>query len=261
MLKFSKETLRSFFRILKTSKEYINLAPARFAKHILWYMRDFIEYIRKSDGRNFSKLVFYPCLQDKLSFTPVEPIYFFQDSWAARKIFEIKPNLHVDLASSVKFASLISQFTLTIFVDVRPVYLRLPGFIPLKADITKLPFKSNSIKSLSSLCVIEHIGLGRYGDKIDPYGTEKAVDEIKRVMAEDGILLISVPIDNENILYFNAHRSFSRDYFISLFSDSFEILEEKYIWLESLWDRYSESMRFATGLFMMKKQKRILQMT
>ncbi|GBD03062.1 hypothetical protein HRbin19_00335 [bacterium HR19] len=257
MVGFSKETLRSFFRILKTSREYLNLAPATFAKHILWYIRDFLEYIKKSDGKNFSKVIFYPCLQDKLSFTPVEPIYFFQDAWAARKIFELKPTLHVDLASSVKFASLISQFTPTVFVDIRPVPLKPPGFIPLKADITSLPFKSDSIKSLSSLCVLEHIGLGRYGDKIDPYGTEKAVEEVKRVMAYDGILLLSVPIDNENVLYFNAHRSFSRDYFISLFQDSFELLEEKYIWVgNKLWDSYNQSMRSATGLFMMKKKKR-----
>jgi hypothetical protein len=44
-----------------------------------------------------------------------------------------------------------------------------------------LPFKNNSIECISSLCVLEHIGLGRYGDKLDPFGTEKAIEEIKTI--------------------------------------------------------------------------------
>ena len=37
-------------------------------------------------------------------------------------------------------------------------------------DITNLPFEKESISNISSLSVIEHIGLGRYGDKIDLFG-------------------------------------------------------------------------------------------
>jgi hypothetical protein len=44
----------------------------------------------------------YPCLNDRTSSTPIEPIYFYQDAWAARKIFELKPKFLVDIASSVK---------------------------------------------------------------------------------------------------------------------------------------------------------------
>ena len=61
-------------------------------------------------------------------------------------------------------------------------------------DATSLPYKKNSVEALSSLSVIEHIGLGRYGDEVDYYGMQKAIDEIKRVLAFNGMILIAFPV-------------------------------------------------------------------
>lgn len=52
---------------------------------------------------------------------------------------------------------------------------------------------------------IEHIGLGRYGDPIDPNGDRRALSELQRVVAEGGSLLIVVPIGKPRIQY-NSHR-------------------------------------------------------
>ena len=60
---------------------------------------------------------------------------------------------------------------------------------PKIGDATSLPYKNNSVKALSSLSVIEHIGLGRYGDEVDYNGMQKAIDEIKRVLAFNGMIL------------------------------------------------------------------------
>ena len=141
MIQFSEESAKNFFRAMRSVREFVKLDLISFLKSFLYYMRDLLKYIRTSDKKNFSKIVFYPCLQDKLSFTPVDPIYFFQDTWAARKIFELKPPLHVDLASSTKFASLISQFTPTIFVDIRPVLLKTLGFIPFASRYIEPTFQ------------------------------------------------------------------------------------------------------------------------
>jgi hypothetical protein len=70
---------------------------------------------------------------------------------------------------------------------------------------------------------VEHIGLGRYGDPIDPEGDLKAMGEIKRVMAKNGNLLFVVPIGKQKIA-FNAHRIYSFDQIINYFSD-FELKE------------------------------------
>ena len=61
---------------------------------------------------------------------------------------------------------------------------------------------------------IEHIGLGRYGDPIDPDGDLKAINELKRVCAVGGNLLLVVPVGKQRIM-FNAHRIYNPHTFIS----------------------------------------------
>jgi SAM-dependent methyltransferase len=53
--------------------------------------------------------------------------------------------------------------------------------------------------------VAEHVGLGRYGDPLDPEGTEKALRELMRVLAPGGQLLLSIPVGRERVC-FNAER-------------------------------------------------------
>ena len=49
--------------------------------------------------------------------------------------------------------------------------------------------------------MLEHIGLGRYGDPIDPQGTEKAATELQRVLAPGGDLYLSLPIEKESRVF------------------------------------------------------------
>lgn len=193
-----------------------------------------------------------PCIFDNIGFTPIEPVYFLQDIWFARKIFELKPKVHYDIGSSVKTLSIISQFTSVNMVDIRPIDMQVENFNFIKGDILNLPFANNSINSLSSLCVIEHIGLGRYGDEIDSEGSEKAINEIKRVLMSDGNLYISLPVDEQNKIYFNAHRAFTRDYIMELFSELL-LIEEKYIYGLEVFPSYYKEKGFGTGLFHFKK--------
>lgn len=68
-----------------------------------------------------------------------------------------------------------------------------------------------------------------------------------------GIILFSVPIDNENKIYFNAHRAFTRDYILELFQD-FKVLDEKYHYGLKVYDEYDPIKGFGTGLYMLQKQ-------
>jgi SAM-dependent methyltransferase len=194
----------------------------------------------------------YPCLKDKTEKTLVEPIYFFQDTWAAKKIFEAKPKHHYDIGSAVKTIGIISQFVPTTMIDIRPIDVSLNGLFFMRGSILNIPFKNNSIESVSSLCVVEHIGLGRYGDVIDPYGSEKAIKELKRVLKKGGNLYFSVPVDEECRIYFNAHRAFTRSYILELFND-LKLIEEKYIYGKKVYDKYDKEKGFGTGLFHFKK--------
>ena len=141
---------------------------------------------------------------------------------------------------------------LATFVDIRPLPVQRPNLHFTKGDITALPFASESIESLSSVCVIEHIGLGRYGDPLDPFGSEKAAAELTRVLGQNGDLYISVPVDTENHVYFNAHRAFARDYMLSLFKE-LALVEEKYIYGNNMVNEYHPDKGFGTGLYHFKK--------
>jgi SAM-dependent methyltransferase len=56
-----------------------------------------------------------------------------------------------------------------------------------------------------SVSSIEHSGLGRYGDEIDPMGDVKAMDDMKRLLNDDGILFLSIPVGVDRVMW-NAHR-------------------------------------------------------
>jgi len=66
--------------------------------------------------------------------------------------------------------------------------------------------------------VVEHVGLGRYGDPVDFEGDLKAISELKRVLAIEGNLIFVVPLGQPKVM-FNAHRVYSYDQIIDYFSD------------------------------------------
>lgn len=122
----------------------------------------------------------------------------------------------------------------------------------IKGSVLDLTFEDNSIESLSSLCIVEHIGLGRYGDIIDSFGSEKAINELKRVVKLGGTILLSVPVNSMSKIYFNAHHVFTKDYILKLFN-GFILLDEKYQYGQKLYGRYSVSKGIGAGLYMFKK--------
>jgi len=193
-----------------------------------------------------------PCLLDRTATTPVEPTYFLQDTWFARKIAAQRPAGHVDVGSSAKSMALVAQFVPVTLVDIRPVEIEVPGFSFQEGSVLALPFADGSLTSLSSLCVIEHIGLGRYGDPFDARGSEKAAAELLRVLAPGGDLYVSVPVDAECRIYFNAHRAFTRDYLLALFP-GLALCEERYIYGYSLVADYAPDRGFGTGLYHLRR--------
>ena len=150
----------------------------------------------------------YPCLTDWVPATPFDPHYFHQSAWLARNLHDRNCVSHVDVGSSVLMIGVLSAHIPTLFLDYRPLRVKLNNLTSLAGDILRLPFADNSIMSLSSLHVIEHIGLGRYGDPLDVQGSVKAARELTRVLAPGGTLYVSVPTGRDCVC-FNAHRVFS----------------------------------------------------
>jgi hypothetical protein len=176
------------------------------------FMADFFRFKReiqnKERGMNIRISDWYPCLDDRTDKTTFDHHYVFHTAWAARVLAQTKLEKHIDISSSLYFCSIASAFIPIDFYDFRPAPLNLTNLTCGAADLTALSFANNSIKSLSCMHVIEHIGLGRYGDPLDPNGDIKAVNELKRVVSIGGNLLVVVPVGSPRIM-FNAHRIYS----------------------------------------------------
>ncbi len=180
---------------------------------------DYLSFKRKNDKRfslKFSDV--YPCIKDKTVKTKFDAHYIYHTAWAARKVYEIEPKKHTDISSSLYFSGIVSAFVPIDFYDFRPADLKLSGLVARHADLTKLDFADSSIDSLSCMHTVEHVGLGRYGDPIDPTADIKAMDELKRVTAVGGSLLFVVPVGKPKIEY-NAHRIYSYEQVIGFFKD------------------------------------------
>jgi hypothetical protein len=169
------------------------------------FIRDYMMYSRLLGSERISLYDAYPCLHDKTNFTCFDRHYVFLNAWAFRIISSLKPFNHLDVGSQVNFVSMLSAVVPTVFIDFRPIRLGLSGLINLSGDILRLPFADKRLESVSCLHVIEHIGLGRYGDPLDARGSEKAMIELSRIIAPKGNLLIGLPIGKKRVC-FNAHR-------------------------------------------------------
>lgn len=137
--------------------------------------------------------------------------YFWQDLWAAKKIKEMNPKKHFDIGSRIDgfIAHLLVCGIDVTMIDIRPLETEIKGLNFINDDATKLNnIEDDSIESISALCSLEHFGLGRYGDSIDPEACYKCFDAIQRKVKKGGYIYISVPIGKEH-LEFNAQRVFS----------------------------------------------------
>lgn len=186
------------------------------------YLRDYLRFKRLKEKNEFRFPLLWkdrqPCLNDKTDVTWFDRHYIYHPAWAARVLAKTKPECHVDISSTLHFCSLISAFVPTKFYDFRQADLVLSNLSSGVADLLALPFEDRSIISISCMHVVEHIGLGRYGDQIDPNGDLKAISELRRILAPSGSLLFVVPIGAPKIA-FNAHRIYSCEQITEYFSD------------------------------------------
>lgn len=182
--------------------------PAVLAE-VPWFLRTRREYTRRSD-EPVPILDTYPAFLDRRAGAgSARGHYFHQDLWAARRVFESRVAEHVDVGSRVDgFVAHCACFTQVTYVDIRALDADLPNLRSRVGSVLSLPFEDESVPSLSCLHVVEHVGLGRYGDPVDPQGSLKAMRELTRVLAPGGSLYFGVPVGRERVC-FNAHRVLS----------------------------------------------------
>lgn len=234
--------------------------PRRAARGLAgfrWYFGDWRAYRRLPGAEPMSLRNSFPQLHDRTADTPFDIHYFYLNSWAMRRILTARPARHVDIASQVIFPALLSACLPVIFLDYRPLKVRLSGLSSVAGNMLELPLADRSVRSLSCLHAAEHVGLGRYGDPLDPLGTQKSALELARVLAPDGDLYFALPV-GKPALYFNAHRVHSPAVILNYF-DGLELIEFSAVTDEG---RFVEKIdvsqvlenEYACGMFWFKKK-------
>lgn len=221
------------------------------------YFRDLIRY-RSLKGAEPLKIInTYPCIYDKTETTAFDKHYFYQDVWAFKKIYSSGAKKHTDIGSNAAFAGMLTAVTKVTFVDIRPLPAKLENFESKKGSILSIPFDDDSLSSLSSLHVAEHIGLGRYGDPLEPLGTQKACKELSRVLCPGGNLYFSLPVGKPR-LCFNAHRIHSPKQILNYFSGLTLVdlsgINDKGDFVENMNIDILENSDYACGLFRFTKK-------
>lgn len=156
--------------------------------------------------------------------------YFHQDLLVAQMIFKNNPVKHVDIGSRTNgFVAHIAVFREIELFDIREQHSMVKNIIFKRADLTNLPKELiNYCDSLSSLHVIEHFGLGRYGDRIEWNGHLHALENIGLILKAGGKFYFSVPIGRQRV-EFNAHRVFGIAYLIEVLEKNFVIDSFSYV--------------------------------
>lgn len=224
----------------------------KWVKMVWCFFRDMHRYRQLPGAEPLSWKDAYPCLFDRTATTGIDPHYFYQGIWAFKKIAAGKPESHVDVGSKVEYVGYLTTLTQVKFVDIRPLKINLPHFEMVTGSITELPFETGSISSISCLHVAEHIGLGRYGDSLDPFGTKKGCQELARILAPGGTLLFSLPIGKSRVMY-NAHRIHSPTQIISYFPTlelkEFSVIDDAGKFIQHVSPKEYENSEYACGLF------------
>jgi len=151
--------------------------------------------------------------------------YFFQDLVVAKWIHEARPKRHVDVGSRLDgFIGHLAVFREVEVLDIRPQQARVPNVRFHQLDLMEElpPEWIECTDSLSCLHTIEHFGLGRYGDPLNPNGHLKGLEQLCKLLKPGGTLYLSTLIGRERI-EFNAHRIFSAQTLLSWFGNDFEI--------------------------------------
>jgi len=136
--------------------------------------------------------------------------YFHQDLLVASYIFQKNPKTHIDIGSRIDgFVAHVASFRPIKVLDIRALPITGHKNIEfIRANLMNPELHLEAVDSLSCLHAIEHFGLGRYGDPLDPNGHIKGFRNILKLLTTSGTLYISFPISSNPKTQFNEQRIF-----------------------------------------------------
>ena len=222
------------------------------------YVGDLFRYLRSPGAEPWSSISLRPMLEDKTATTGFDAHYVYLGAWAFRHIVTHRPERHVDVGAQIGWVTCLASITQVVFLDVRPFPGSVENLRSQAGDVLALPFGDVELSSLSCLHVAEHIGLGRYGDAIDPLGTRKAIGELARVLAVGGRLYFALPVGRPQVV-FNAHRIHDPTTISRWFGeeglrvDEFAAVDDRGRFCPDAEPRDFRDQRYACGMYLVRR--------
>lgn len=211
------------FKLSGILSEQFGIRPKKLIRAILalrWYLRDLFLFRRYFRG----DILVSPCLHDRVENVDVRKNeYFWQDLLVAHWIFLADPKKHVDVGSRLDgFVGHVASFRQLEVFDIRPPNISIPRVCFRQIDFMSTDSVSSLIgeklgycDSVSCLHVLEHLGLGRYGDPVDCEGYKKGIKNLSKLLVNGGTLYLSTPIGRDRV-EFNANYVFDPLRLVSL---------------------------------------------
>ena len=212
-------------RLLGFARE-LGLDPTKslsLPRGILRFARGYLEF--KKAKYSDDEIVFSPSFHDSHAQAgSADGHYFWQDFLCAKWIAVENPKEHFDVGSRIDgFIAHVLMLTDVTQLDIRPMESKIPGLKIEVADLQKEAEPKKRFSSVSSLHSVEHFGLGRYGDKIEPDGHRNGLVNLSKFVENRGYLYISFPIGHPRV-EFNSQRIIHPEWPIEIL-ENFNLVE------------------------------------
>jgi hypothetical protein len=114
-------------------------------------------------------------------------------------------------------------------------WFEYPGFSFRRADALEIAFLQESLALVINCSTIEHLGLGRYGDRLDSEADLKGMEHLRSLLAPEGIMLLTIPVGMDSV-YPRLHRVYGRTR-LPLLLDGYAKVREEY-WIKNADNRW-----------------------
>lgn len=237
----------------------INFLKLKKIKYILRYLNDYLKFSKLGRIDQISPILG----EHNEKSSAIISHYFNQDLLVASYIFKNNPKKHVDVGSRVDgFVAHVAAFRKIEVFDIRANNFQFKNIIFKKKDISKTDKNLiNYCDSLSCLHTLEHFGLGRYGDQLDPSGHTKGFKNLVKILKVGGILYVSFPISEKNTVYFNSERSFNPKEVLKWSEElkliRFDVIDDnEKLFLDINLSKFNKKLKYGCGIYTFKKVKK-----